>query len=473
MTAPANPAELFIELWHDVAKLSGFERNTAAPPVDFEQQIHAALAADDGAAASAACIDLLAGKTHKAERHGKMLAAMAVIDEYFELIHPRSRIFSPGTASRLPAWLGAMRDTRRMHGHYASDKSQVLIARGPLQRGPRDEHADYAENLAARFSALTLAPTTLKLQQRHLRVRHLVIGRDLQNGVQTGRAMTEQVLLVPVAEAADDLQLSRRDIRGQPLLAVHPAPTFAPADKLLEQIKKFPGCDIAVAPELVLPEPQAEALAEGLPAIAAPRITVAGSGASRAQKNGQPYNQSTTFNAVGKALWQQRKCWIAGIDERQALAYGLGAIGDKLLMEDNAESSELVIADIDSLGRCVVLICQDLQAQPTVAELLSAWEPDWVFCPILDQSIDPGRWAHQAALGYSGLSNARFVTVTSTTLARRTSKTGKIPYGMAVGPKAATLDNHDDGRAAIATADAGATKVTWGDSWPKTKLAID
>jgi hypothetical protein len=107
-------------------------------------------------------------------------------------------------------------------------------------------------------------------------------------------------------------------------------------------------------------------------------------------------------------------------------------------MEDNASANEIVVADIDGLGRSVILICQDLQTQPLAPEIIRIFQPDWVFTPILDHGADAGRWAHQRIFDLSCLSHARFLVACCTALADKLDIKKTVMCGLAAGPREST-----------------------------------
>ncbi len=78
--------------------------------------------------------------------------------------------------------------------------------------------------------------------------------------------------------------------------------------------------------------------------------------------------------------------------------------------------------------------------------MLDFFQPDWVFVPILDAGISAGRWAHQEAFANSGISNARFMIVSSMALAQLAYPKEPRACALAVGPKAADAAHGDKGR---------------------------
>jgi len=214
------------------------------------------------------------------------------------------------------------------------------------------------------------------------------------------------------------------------------------ASRLLSALTQSGVHDIAIAPELVMPEVEVEKLRDALMNQKVDcRLIIAGSGASIAQEDNLPWNQSSILNAGGAKLWDQRKVWPAGIDTDRAKRYGLSDGHDGLSYERTASGTEVIVADIDRMGRCLVLICQDLEATTMAEDLVTQYQPDWIFTPILDPAIDASGWAHQRAFTLSARANTRFVVCTSTALP---AKDKPANFLLAVGPKSRT--DHDNSR---------------------------
>ena len=159
----------------------------------------------------------------------------------------------------------------------------------------------------------------------------------------------------------------------------------------------------------------------------------------------------------------------------KAKKFGLSGSGKGLQMENTAGGDEVIVADIDSLGRCVVLICQDVKAQPLSDELIRQFQPDWVFIPVLDTGIAIGRWVHARTLDLSSTSQARFLVASSTALAHKVGSGSAAPCALAVGPKAPSDD--DRGRlfsltSAVAGSSPGYAIVKWrSGSWDTSTIA--
>jgi hypothetical protein len=482
----ATPAQLFLQLWSDAEAMTSHQRLTASiNDIDFDQNIATALQQNSAQAASDVITDLLAiarKKTLPSEGNGGILAVMHAIDDLFYLIHPRAQ-FAPSSAKRrpkLPNWLRELRDGRFISGDYGQDDRFRLIPRGPLVRLPRDENASNAESLADRFTALSVVPHTLMLATRPILTRHIVVGLDAARGVAAGRNPgAEEIVFIPVAEQSSDLVISEREISQQWFADYALDPNQNAADIIVAALRQAGSADIAFAPELVVSEAHADLLASGLRSLPdLPRLIVAGSGQTRELSvDGQRWNEARILNRWGGDLWRQRKIWPAGLGAARAAQYGLSDPSPNLHMEDTAEGDTIVIADIDGMGRCVVLICQDVEASSLAESLILHFQPDWIFVPVLDAGVETGRWAHQRAFSLSGISNARFIVVSSTALAARMTPPLTVACGLAIGPKAASLDHTDTGRtvaevSAIAGSVPGYVKLTWRSSveWMQTTL---
>jgi hypothetical protein len=149
-------------------------------------------------------------------------------------------------------------------------------------------------------------------------------------------------------------------------------------------------------------------------------------------------------------------------------------------MEDTTAANEVIVADVDGLGRCVVLICQDLQTLPLSGELVRTFQPDWVFAPILDRDAAPTRWAHQRVFELSAIAPTRFLIACCTAYAKRLGHDEEIAFGLAVGPRAAygtdvALDRSRAVSAVSASSGAsvGFATVQWRNgAWDRTSLRV-
>lgn len=405
---------------------AALERDSAQDALDFINQ----LLADNSVAT--------------ATGRGNLLAIMRTMDFVFCRIHPRDDL-EPNHRLHIPVWLKNLRDQHRIQGYYSATADYRLIQRGPLLRTPREENAANADSLADRFTALAVVELKQKQHGRTITIQHKVIGTDAARGVAPGsKTGHEVVVFIPIAEAKEHLTAIKYSI-GEQQFVDFQINSINPADYLLAALSQAPAADIAIAPEMVMMETHADELTQKLLNRhgSRPRLLIAGSGATTVAKSeGLPWNEARVVNSIGHELWRQRKIWPAGLNRQQAKKYQLSDVGSsKQMLEYNAAGHEIIIVDAGSLGRCVVLTCQDLKADPVVSEIIRQFQPDWVFSPILDPGINTGGWVHQRVLELSDISQARFLVASSTALGQWLKQPQSLACGFAHGPKASTTED--------------------------------
>jgi hypothetical protein len=472
----ADPASLFLDYYARARSWSGSQRATApAPDLAFDDLAREFLKEDDAEIAAGRLADLVEGKSFAAATsRGRIIAAMRAIDDMFYQIHPRSLVGVVGPL--VPRWLRDARLARFTNGEYGRAGPDRLIARGPLLRNARHLNASSGDLLSDYFAALAIAPLKLVHDGRNISLSMTVIDHNPFNGVPISATPgSETVGFLPLATVAGDIEAVDRMRAGRMFAAYGPASHFDAAAVAIEGLRALGGVDIAIMPELAMTEAHADKLATALIHERGPiaRLIVTGTySTSAVSPDGQPWNETRVLNSQGVELWRQRKLWAAGVGQMAAKRYGLSDPGpDALVLEDNAAGDDLVIADIDGLGRCVVLICQDCETPILGPMLLTHYQPDWVFTPIFDCTIDPGRWAHARAFSLSPLSQARFLAVTNMAFAG-----GGANMGLAVGPKEAAGHVADelDRAFALVTNPAPATPIVgklqwrsglWHQSW--------
>ncbi|GBR14479.1 hypothetical protein [Gluconobacter frateurii] len=461
-----SPATLFVDYHSLAASWTASQRAIAPrPDVGFADLAADFLARHSGAEAHDLLKDLVEGKIFSVEVwRGRILAVLQAIDHAFYRIHPRAILTA--AAPPLPDWLRDARFMRRKSGAYLQTADWQLIARGPLLRASRNPHASNADLFSDYFAALTVAPRTLTHDGRAIRVEMKAIPLDPFTGVPASSVPgSETVGFVPLAITSGDLIAEPRPHADRIFARYGPAPHFDAGAAALAALTELGGIDIAVMPELAMNEAHHDWLADALAGNSkpVPKLIVAGSCNSNALSGeDQPWNETRVLNARGTELWRQRKLWPAGVDHKTAAKYGIDKPDAKgLTLEDNAAGDTLVVADLDGLGRCVILICQDCEMPVFAPAVVTVFQPDWIFTPIFDCSIDAGRWAHARAFGLSNLSQARCLAVTNMAFAG-----GKTGMGLAVGPKE-TADGHvDDVDRAMAIVEIeagaiGAAKLQW------------
>lgn len=438
-----DPGTIFLNAWNAVYQLSSSERlGSVKPSTSIQEAILETLLAEEAAVVSRGLSRISASFATKEinQQRGFILSVMEAIDYAFLGIHPRSVVAPPSFAarSRIPGWLFESRRRRAVNVAYAETESAFLVAKGPLVRASRQPHASGAETLEDRFSSLAVVPKKLRHAGRELPVKLKPISMNGVDGVAIGtRTGSENVAFLPVAEAPTDMEIAyvnRGDLR---FLNYSASPGCDASGKVLTALRTTTDIDIAIAPELVLDEAAVRDIANVFSTEAGPwpRMFVAGSGSTNASQNGQAWNEARVLNALGNPLWQQRKLWPASVDRQRCIDLGLDDPGEgSFLTEDNAAGDEIVVVDADGIGRCAILICQDIKCSPLAPDLVAQFQPDWIFSPILDIGVDTGRWAHSAAYSLSDLGQTRYLLSTSTALGGKVGKPAG-PYGLALGPK--------------------------------------
>jgi hypothetical protein len=437
-TAPESPPQLFLKLWQIAEAASASARLNAPPAARHFKEMAARCLGYQKLSDCTKGLGLLIGDAGIAGLNlGQVLALMVTIDKAFDPIHPRSVVTVAG-GLRCAPWLSDLKTLRRGTGHYATAENFMLVPRGPLCRQQRAEYASNADTVADRFAYLAVVPTTAKQSARPINIRIKVIEAHAAQGVSPSANRSNQLIaFVPVAEKASDFQPTVRVHSEKKFIDFRLAPGVDAPRRLIEAIEKAGALDFAMAPELVMSQDHADRLAElVLELNARPRVIMAGSGPTRDREGAQSWNEATTLNGIGAVLWTQRKILQAGIKQPRAIQFGLEDPGKEgMLHEDNASGSEIVIADIAGVGRCVVFICQDIDAPPLTEQILTAFQPDWVLVPVLDPCITKGNWVHQQTWKLSGISKARFLVSCSTALGRDPHKHEDLACGLAVGPR--------------------------------------
>ena len=444
---PATPGELFVQLW---IKASNWPPNfrTASPKVDALRchKIQFSLAHENGADTITDLLALLAIEADNSiNQRALIFEIMRALDMAFYEIHPRALTSAHFPKRARQSWLEDASDSRHATGAYSEWGEYRLIARGPLLRRERPENADSADSLANRFSALSVVKAKYNEAGRPIQITHKLVFGDSFRGVRPGKNDgAEKVVFLPVAETADEIQIEDKSSNDRHFLDYKASDKLNVRERIIQGLESAGNSDIAIAPELVVSDIEANHVCDAMPFCTAEvRLFVAGSGHTLASDElGMHWNEARVVNGLGAELWRQRKLWPACIDGSSAQKLGVDARNDKDYYEFNASGNELLVVDVESMGRCIVLICQDILAEPLVSEVIRSFQPDWIFSPILDHDVERGRWAHRYAFSLSRLSPARFIFSTSTSFCRKLGCADARACGMAVGPFAG--DGADD-----------------------------
>lgn len=450
MSIEASPGSLFIELWSIAEKCAPAQRTLCeAPATPDRNAISQALAHDDGARVVAQLRSIIeaAASKHGDYQLSVVLEIMGQIDTAFYEIHPRARSTPSGKLRPRRAWLAQADAKRYASGIYTEFGGRRLIARGPLLREAREEASTAGDLLADRFASIEVVAGVLLQEGCEISIVHKVVRAGGYEGVRLGnKAGKERIGFLAVAQDGMDIDV-RHEVRNKRnFLDFRVAACVNVPDRIIAGLEQIGSADIAMAPELVVSESDAETLRKRLPiSSASARILVAGTGHTIAtDDHALAWNEAQIFNESGVELWRQRKFWQACSKGRRAVELGISVPADVDCFEYNVSGNSLTVVDVESLGRCVVLICQDFIAEPIVPELIRTYQPDWVLVPIMDKDVCEGRWAHRRAFAASGASRARFLMVTNTAYARKMGLVDTITMALAVGPL--HEDTIDEGR---------------------------
>lgn len=478
-----TPSQAFLNLWNIAKQWDAPSLSLVQAPSDsYLSDLKDLLEGDVVDLNSFLGPQLKVGPSPTKLERGKILAALREIDLMFYRIHPRTKAPAPSAAARarIPLWLELARDSRRRTLDYAADTNSRLIPRGPLTRSAREDDAYSAESLADRFAALSVVARQYSHKGRPISISHLAVGPDDARGIPPGKNLgKEKILFVPVAENPGEVEASVIELNGKQFLDFNLRKDIQAAERILTALRTEGAVDIAVAPEFVVSVSEEAQLVEALrkTCLTTAGLIIAGSGKVEPGVDGLPWNEARAVNGIGAKLWTQRKIWPSAPTRERAEAYAEALADQPIFPEFSAAGDSIVIADTASLGRCVILICQDVHMLPLTSELVSDFQPDWVFMPILDPEIKSGGWAKQRLFELSGLAHSRFVAFTSVGLKLKgASSQNEVICGLAVGPKAQT--DEDNGRDSCEVKlSRSATKqelsISWRTkgNWKKTELS--
>ncbi|WP_425929691.1 hypothetical protein [Pseudomonas sp. NyZ201] len=487
--AQLKVVNIFHGLWHIALQWPTEEQTLATQDKSREALFSKFLQGDDE---GEVCKKLRAyvskhiGRASLDDTRGLVLDIMSAVDLAFSQIHPRKQ--SAGGVLRpkpVKGWLKEYRTLRRDAGSYMEGEADRVIPRGPLAKVARSKDAAYATNLEDWFSFLSVVPIVYECRGRKIRTEVKVLNKSGVMGFSRDPEQNDDVSVIPIAEASAELDIRCSTRNSKHFARYQSADPKAVVDRVLSilGVEDTQGPSISLAPELLVDTSTADDIAARYGEIAhPPRLFVCGSGHTQEVKAGQAWNESRVINIAGIELWRQRKIWPASMDGATARTYKLTDPTPGHLHEDNCAGDKLVIADLDDLGRCLIMICQDFEATSLAEVVIRCYQPDWVFVPILDRSVDVGRWGHSRAFNLSGLSQARFIIVSSTALYDRCKggSSGKMSgaqaCGLLVSPKVGEEEDSRVYRSLIIPEEATqrTIRVSWkpkGKGWKKTTIS--
>lgn len=360
-----------------------------------------------------------------------------------------------------------------------------------MSRAPREENASYSDSILDRFVAIAVVQKAGKQEQRTIPIDIKLIGSTPGSGVPplSSELGDETVAFIPTAEHKEDLVCEVTDQKGKGYLDISLGKSFDPAARLLSALQACVPADIAVGSEMSLTPPHFRQLSQSLSrlTVEVPAMVIAGSAPTEATSpRNLAWNEVAVFNAHGTALWSQRKLVPYSMDRKAVEGLGFLKKGTTdeidpalpgVIVENNASGEVLSVIDVESIGRCVIQICQDFKAQPLVDDVLREYQPDWVFVPILAPGCTP--WVRKRAFELFEYSQARFAVCSSTSFCHATGgDVATAEFGLAVGPMVPSDPKVSRRAAALLTNQASTppmwAKISWATKadWEKFKLEI-
>ena len=450
-----TPALLFLNYWKLAAKWkASLIANVQRPSPTFRDELFELLKIADGPI-STAKIDALVKNSKDGKRRGRILVLMEVLDQFFYQIHPRTLYDTDMSYINLEKlhWLKHLQTTRILTGCYCNLGGRKLIPRGPLTRDFRPISASSADCFRDRFSALSVVENNTSVNEVPVSISMKVKIANSPQGIATeGVYKDRHIAFMPLAEVESDLSVNQRTKQNISFVDFKACSDIDIPKKTLDIIHQIGYSDIIMAPELVVSETDSKLIEAGIRINTGRfRAFVAGSGHTLSKEKGQSWNNSNLYNGAGGLVFGQRKIWLADIPSARAKEFGLDTSAPRLV-EDNASGEELIVADLDGFGRCIILICQDLNASPMAEYVIGNYQPDWVFVPILDVGVSVGRWFHQRILELSNSAPSRFLVCSSLSLADKAAYQD-VACGLAFGPLCEQKSEKDEELDAIDTLD--------------------
>lgn len=361
----------------------------------------------------------------------RAFVVMCALDDAAMDIHPAMKTRIPGRAIALSALLEDMKTARTTHGRYGHVQHVgSVIAKGQLtsRRIPDESQDASGSNLESQFAYLAVVP-----DPKPHGVQFLVVSPYKFGMLDDKKA--DKVGIAPIAEDADDLTFTASARLGRGFLDARPTDSMMLGSRAAEAIASLldRGAGVVALPELVCSSTAIEAVQTRLRTRRSgdDGLVVCGSGLSAdpCPSTGRHFNEASVLTARGKVLFKQQKIHPFNMRSdrmTECLVSHDPSQTDKPHMEDIAASSSLVVCDLPTVGRIIVMICEDFQQLVPTGGLALATRPDWIFAPLLDVSLDLGRWMHKRCTEIGTRSLSRIVVTSSTTLSVRRAKKKKF-----------------------------------------------
>jgi predicted amidohydrolase len=447
MSESKNVADLFAELWcalqADAAELQNqnwYEADAYSPALDDviaefnESYSYGATGRVDGYLSQDAAVPK--GWVHGSFARRRLFVARA-IDAWFLKIHPRSnaRDANPDKGRDDSDAMRFFRELQYRFGHFNSNPTLGLVVpRAPLRESSSlkngDEWRPGAENnpvhIQNQFKNLTVV---FQSTQRFSRSFKPLTPAHLR----TLRASPLRIGVVPLAEKFCDLDFNFEERQNCKYVKISPVDEEKLAERAKSAVKDLidENAHIAVLPEFCVTKRILDTLRRELRSHKANlrqpsslRLVFAGSGLRVREVYGEStdpdrpgYNNvCTVLDGSGNILWEQLKTFSSPVSRVKLHACGLEVQGDISLHEEGVGGTVIQFADIPSVGRFVVLVCEDLDFASRDMGFLGTGGVDWIVSPICDAGIAAGNWVQQASMRLSQTYGCRVLVANSMAL---------------------------------------------------------
>jgi hypothetical protein len=412
-----------------------------------------ALRENAGAGVPSLVLDYLLGQSGRltgfnppGDRLQRAMIVAQAIDAFMADLHPLRG------SGRIPADspLVAFREHRTLSGHFSrTPQVGVVVFRAPLRPGGERVQRTSDQALEFHFAHLQFVRTDS-------RARFAAFATSLGDVARAVRGVrSERVGFAPLAQAADELEFTPRKRGERCFLRVEPARDGVMAQRLIARARDAvaqafdQGVTLLLFPEFCVNAAIISEVRTSLRdnALAWRRrgrrirlaLCVAGTGLTvQTADDVAPFARCVVLDSSGNVLWEQ--------DKLHPYVMQPGALDDFSLpkvpghetephTEDLMPGTVLEVRDLPGLGRALVLTCEDLQQTTPGLVVCEMLEPDWVFAPVLDGSIEAQKtnikWEIRRACELAQRSRARIVVPNSMTLElRRARPAASIGIGL-------------------------------------------
>jgi predicted amidohydrolase len=434
---PKTLADLFLELWLTLTaneaafrEALDWQENNPADTLGWASELDTILARD-GWAVPAGLAGWRAAGSGKLRPPGdiaRVLFIAQAIDRWHQpLSDPHELPFSHARASRQLRRLSRLNDDgsrwrvilrRPLWGRY-SDRNMPVPDAG---RGPWDT-----------FANLFVMPTTVEASDPDDKTKKRTISLSYRLFDSTELRLPiphedwkPRIGFVPLAEEAGDIDLRRFEDEDGHWYDAQVQELGRRAAKAIAELCAA-DAEIIVFPEMVLFGAAVGAIQQAVKQHGPQsrlRLVVAGTRRTLDDvPTTPPFNEAIVLDHTGQEIGRQRKLHRWNLDGELCERYDVPLPPITLpsgayVREYITPGEEVTVLD-SPFGRLAVMICEDLGRSEPGRWLRSNILLDWLFTPILDGSVERGRWMVKAGGKAAVLERCRVVVANSVPLTHR------------------------------------------------------